>query len=1084
MISALELARRLAQPQPTAQQQAVIEAPLSPALVTAGAGSGKTSTMANRVVWLIANELIRPDQVLGLTFTRKAAGSLSDRIAKGILALRDSSSLNAEAAVEFDQPTVSTYNSFASALFRDHALLIGREPESALLNEAAAWQLARRVVVASTDDRLVALEQSVDNLAEWVLNLAHAISDNDADPSEVAGFGERFAAIAELPYTAGKPKPAPYVSVTTAVAQVAALAPLTELAIAFAREKKRLGLLEFSDQVALALEVVSRSEAVRAEYRERYRVVLLDEYQDTSVVQTRLLSALFADTAVMAVGDPHQSIYGWRGASAANLARFAADFTEASTATTFSLSVSWRNATTILDAANVLVAPLTALGGHTVGSPLAVAALEARPAAPVGAVTGWYFEEVTEEADGVAKWFKTQLADGGTENGADGLADSNPKSAAILFRQRRQMTLFASALAEHGVPHHILGIGGLLSTPEIVDLVSALRVIHDPTAGSPLVRLLGGARWAIGPRDLRQLAQLAGWLQDHDWAQQRLSDEVRERMRNSVAADGDRSIVDALDFVGEAPPTHSQLVGFSEEGLERLRAAATQLAYLRSRAGLPLTELVRLVTQELLLDIEVVANETSGLGMANLYAFEDELVTFVSSDEQATLGAFLAWLDRAERQDMMGPRSEAEEPGTVQLLTIHGSKGLEWDVVAVPRMVSEELPAKSREGAGWLRAAELPYEFRGDFRELPVLDWRGVANQHEFDMQLKIFKQQLADRHAGEERRLGYVAVTRARDALLLTGAFWSTQSRPREPGAFLLELAAQGLIDELPTESQFEENPQQLGEHAEPWPLDPLGRRRESLEQSASLVRAKIEAIRGAGPDACNTGGWHDDIELLLAERASARGVSEVVALPKRIAASRFKDFVSDAAAVALALRRPLPERPYRATRLGTRFHSWVENRYGMPAPSDTIDALESELDGGADFAEAAGADDARLEALIATFERSPWADRLPIDVEIELHLPFDGQIVVCKIDAVYAHGDRFEIVDWKTGQAPRDAADLERKQLQLALYRLAYAQWKAIEIEQIDAAFYFVADDEIIRPERLFSEAELIARWRAALG
>ena len=90
MISALQLAARLGQPPPTAQQQAVIEAPLSPVLVTAGAGSGKTSTMANRVVWLLANDLIRPDQVLGLTFTRKAAGSLSERIAQGIGALRGS----------------------------------------------------------------------------------------------------------------------------------------------------------------------------------------------------------------------------------------------------------------------------------------------------------------------------------------------------------------------------------------------------------------------------------------------------------------------------------------------------------------------------------------------------------------------------------------------------------------------------------------------------------------------------------------------------------------------------------------------------------------------------------------------------------------------------------------------------------------------------------------------------------------------------------------------------------------------------------------------------------------------------------
>ncbi|MCY7413238.1 MAG: PD-(D/E)XK nuclease family protein, partial [Salinibacterium sp.] len=309
-------------------------------------------------------------------------------------------------------------------------------------------------------------------------------------------------------------------------------------------------------------------------------------------------------------------------------------------------------------------------------------------------------------------------------------------------------------------------------------------------------------------------------------------------------------------------------------------------------------------------------------------------------------------------------------------------------------------------------------------------------------------------------------------------------QSQPREPGAFLRELADNSLIDELPTASEFDENPQQAGDYAEAWPLDPLGRRRDSLERSASLVRAAGRGIVDGRTTAHDAGVWQRDIELLLEERATARGASATIALPKRIPASRFNDFVTDAAAVALALRRPLPERPYRATRLGTRFHSWVQNRYGVRAPSDTIDAIESELDAAADFGEVAGDDDARLEALIATFERSPWANRLPVDVEIELHLPFDAQIVVCKIDAVYAEGDRFEIVDWKTGKAPRNASDLEHKQLQLALYRLAYSRWKDIDVEQVDAVFYFVADDEIIRPERLFSEAELIARWRSALG
>ena len=112
-------------------------------------------------------------------------------------------------------------------------------------------------------------------------------------------------------------------------------------------------------------------------------------------------------------------------------------------------------------------------------------------------------------------------------------------------------------------------------------------------------------------------------------------------------------------------------------------------------------------------------------------------------------------------------------------------------------------------------------------------------------------------------------------------------------------------------------------------------------------------------------------------------------------------------------------------------------------------------------------------------------------MDVEREIHLPLDGQIIICKIDAVYraasasASGEeRYQVVDWKTGKAPRDAADLEEKQLQLALYRLAYARWKGIDASLIDAVFYFVSDDTVITPERIFDEEELVALWRAAMA
>ena len=181
------------------------------------------------------------------------------------------------------------------------------------------------------------------------------------------------------------------------------------------------------------------------------------------------------------------------------------------------------------------------------------------------------------------------------------------------------------------------------------------------------------------------------------------------------------------------------------------------------------------------------------------------------------------------------------------------------------------------------------------------------------------------------------------------------------------------------------------------------------------------------------------------------------------------------------------MPERPYRATRLGTLFHGWVENRYGLDGSSEELDSASTELDFGDDSV--VGADEAELERLKLVFERSPWATRKPIEVEREIHLVLAGQVIVCKIDAVYAvepgpdGEERFQVVDWKTGKAPKSAKDLEDKQLQLALYRLAYAQWKGIDPSRIDAVFYFVSDDRIIEPVRIFDEPELLALWQASL-
>jgi DNA helicase-2/ATP-dependent DNA helicase PcrA len=433
----------------------------------------------------------------------------------------------------------------------------------------------------------------------------------------------------------------------------------------------------------------------------------------------------------------------------------------------------------------------------------------------------------------------------------------------------------------------------------------------------------------------------------------------------------------------------------------------------------------------------------------------------------------------------MGPRSEEPEAGTVQILTIHGSKGLEWDAVAVPRLVEGALPARPLEGSsGWIGFGRLPYEFRGDADELPRLDWRGHDTQKDVTLAIDAYKEQVKARNEDEERRLTYVALTRAKHDLLVSGSFWAGGVRPTEPSRYLRDLVDAGVVDAaaVPETTEHEENPLGDAGATQSWPHVPFGHR-------AARVVAAAERVRNANPGAA--GRFSADIDLLLAERAANRTARHRVVVPHRVPASGFKDYLAEPDAVAERLRRPMPERPYRATRLGTLFHQWVEQRARSGGSLETLDAWPDELDLDRDDVVDASADavvtddDARrLADFQATFARSRWAALTPVEVEREIHIPFLGHSVVCKLDAVYEIDGRAEVVDWKTGKAPTGDDDLAKRQLQLALYRVAYAEFTGRPIDEVDAVFYFVADDLEVRPRELLDRAGLERAWRDAVG
>ncbi|MDR6865523.1 DNA helicase-2/ATP-dependent DNA helicase PcrA [Microbacterium resistens] len=1133
-IAATDLAAALGQPAPTEAQQRVIEAPPSPALVVAGAGSGKTETMSARVVWLVANGHVRRDEILGLTFTRKAAGELAERIAarlavvdeygrRGLLPLlpelvADGSLRRIDAAVGARQretvrtqvldelagrlgrgssaprsaeelmirPRVSTYNAFADSIVREHAPRIGRDPDAAMLSQSASWLLARTVVLRAELPGLEEIDRSLGGVIDAVQRLAAEALDHrvDLDAAERIALDQ---AEAFGPYRKNA-------AVEVATLNLQTMPVLIRLVREYIAEKDRRGVLDFADQVSGAFDIVESTPDVRAELREQHRVVLLDEYQDTSVVQTRFLGALFRDSPVMAVGDPHQSIYGWRGASADNLYGFAREFAGQSGARTYSLMTSWRNDRRILDAANRVLEPLQRPG-------LDVPALEPRPGAERGQVEVRFAHTVDEEAAEVAAWFAARRSEDAERSG------ERPHTGAILFRSKRHMQTFAAALAGEGVAHRILGLGGLLSTPEVVDVVSTLRVLHDPNSGSALIRLLVGPRFAVGVADMAALHDLASTLAQRDGALTPLPAEVRERLRASRGADEAVSIVDAVDFLRVVADDYRMLEGITPDGRARLRAAGEMLERLRRAAAQPILELIRLIELELRLDIELAANETRGparIAATQLRAFGDEVRAFLVADERGTIGSLLAWLDKAESTDELMPRPEPPEPGVVQLLTIHGSKGLEWDSVAVVRLVEDELPGRVSDTSGWFGFGVVPFALRGDRDALPAFRWdpqaamdgagedpakrhkaaldalaAGYTKAHPGGGALRRFKDAYRDYQKHEERRLAYVAFTRARSGLLLTGSHWAGQKKPRTPSPYLREaIDAWGL--EPIGEVDPDENPYEGEGLTTVWPLDPLGARRAVVERAAGEVREALAASVAPTPS--------PELERLLAERAARqRGI--VADAPTRVPASRFKDYVTDFRGTVRALTRPMPERPYRQTRLGTLFHAWVEHRSGLVGGVSSVDDALWELDDDAVHDEAGRADAEDLGRLREVFERSEWATLKPIAVETEIDFALPsadgepGRIIICKLDAVYRREDgRIEIVDWKTGRPPATAAEQEERMLQLALYRLAYHRSSGVPLTDIDVALFYVGDDLIIRGDRIYSEEELLQRWNAA--
>ncbi|MFE6833273.1 UvrD-helicase domain-containing protein [Streptomyces sp. NPDC057705] len=795
----------------TPEQMACVTAPPAPQVVVAGAGSGKTTVMAARVVWLVGTGAVAPEQVLGLTFTNKAAGELSERVRKALAqaGITDPDPSPAEAGAEGagGEPRISTYHAFAGQLLKDHGLRIGLEPSSRLLADATRFQLAAKVL-REAPGPYPSLTKSVPDLVGDLLALDGELSEHLVEPDRL-----RLHDTGLLDVLAGTRLTNE--DLRKVPEAVRGRLELLELVVRYRAAKRARDLFDFSDQIALSAQLATTRPEVGALLREEFKVVLLDEYQDTSVAQRLLLSGLFgagSGHAVTAVGDPCQAIYGWRGASVANLDDFPEHFPHAdgSPATRLSLSENRRSGGRLLDLANGLAAPLRAM--HE-----GVEALRPAPGAEhAGQVRCALLETHAQEldwlADSVAHLVRT-----GTE----------PREIAVLCRSAGDFARIQAVLVDRDVPVEVVGLSGLLHLPEVADLVAVCEVLQDPGANASLVRLLIGPRWRIGARDLALLGRRARLMVGRPPA----GADPDERLAAAVEGVDPAEIVslaDALetflDGAGQAPDD----LPFSAEARVRFAHLAQELRDLRRSLADPLMDVLHRVLSATGLEVELSASPhaLAARRRETLSNFMDVAAGFAALDGEASLLAFLAFLRTAAQYEKGLDHALPGGENTVKVLTAHKSKGLEWDVVVVPDLCAGSFPKEKAPEAWTSYAKVLPYALRGDAPTLPAdPDWTSAG--------LKAFKTALKDHKATEELRLGYVTFTRPRSLLLASGHWWGpTQKKRRGPSAFLSALyehcaAGFGEIEAWADEPDpAAENPSladdSTPDHSWPLPLDP----------------------------------------------------------------------------------------------------------------------------------------------------------------------------------------------------------------------------------------------------------------------
>jgi DNA helicase II / ATP-dependent DNA helicase PcrA len=1034
---------------PSAEQLAAIVSPLEPSMIVAGAGTGKTTVMAGRIAWLIMTQQVAPDRILGLTFTTKAANELLTRVRSFLPAalkyLPDES-----AHTDLGEPVISTYNAFGSRLLKEHALRLGLEPDARVVVDATRYQLAMRVVCQSHYD-LGGLGYSPTTAVTEMLKLDEQCSNYLVDPNLIIESDtQRLVGLERVE----KKQELTHDMIKTCQKRVV----LAKLVMDFRQAKIANDVIDYADQIRLAAQAAHNSQAMREMLKDQFHVVLLDEYQDTSLSQKVLLQQLFGNGhPVMAVGDPCQAIYGWRGAEITNMENFKSDFPRElagnwESAQVYKLTANRRSGENILIAANSLSNKLREI------HPEIVELVPADDAKPAGEIQTALLPTFTDEIE----WVAEQISKIKTEKSWN--------EVAVLLREKKNAQYYVNALEARGIPVQVVDPGALVNLPEVREVVSYLEAIYDPTANTALARILLSPRWQIGSRDLAILGRHASELVRVDVTQEMPIDVQLDHIVSAVDKSQRVSLLDALELVGE----HESLP-YSPEARARLVELASQLRMLRKFCNESAIDLISRIIRVTGIGIEamVVKSPEGSTHFDRLAALIDLAGNFRNLEGDSSVGAFLEYLRTGQRFNSLVEADVTLSDNAVIVMSIHKSKGLEFPFVVVPDLTVGVFPSTPKDRHWPKNAFRIPPDALGAPINPLLPEFPSPSGPRGVDF--KAFTTAAGELATIDERRLAYVAITRAKKKVIASGSWWGpTQSKQRGPSAFLIDLHEGATRPDVWTETPDPDatNPLLADVQYLTWPVQVDSTKRMAIQQEAELVKAagiKLHDQSGLSEqEIALVESWQQDIDALVLQASQYESVERLVRLPASLSASQLIALNTNEEVFLKSLVRPMPRQPSSAADRGTTFHSWVETFYGRRTLIDAeslAGAMDDEI-----------YSDEQLQALKSAFESGPFVDRTPVSLEMPFALVLGGRTLRGRMDALFKGTlddpnaiDQWLVVDWKTGKSG------SANNLQLSVYRQAAALTLGVNPDQIQAAFYYVADQDVRPAENLLSLDEL---------